>query len=121
MNSELGFLIVGIAISVCTIGVTLWGYLRSGWPVKPDPERLRQFIDSAPMHLLRPVGEGEPEMPTDERSGAASDDRDRASRDNRRVAIRLLGSFSVEIGFETGPASTGCNHNKRQRPHRERR
>lgn len=114
VDAEIVFLVVGVAISACVLGVALWGYLRSDWPVKPNPERQRQFMESAPLHLLRPVGTGEPEMPTDERSGAASDDRDSASRDDRCVAFRLFGSFSVEIGFETGPASTGCNRNQRQ-------
>ncbi|MBP0483625.1 hypothetical protein [Sagittula salina] len=116
MNADMGFLVVGTAISACAIGVSLWGYLRSDWRVEPDPERLRRFIESAPMDRLKPVGGGEPELPQGESAGEVSDDRGQDTRGSRRLVFRLFGSISVEIGCRPEKAPTGCRRCQRQPP-----
>ena len=105
MDADMGLLVIAIMITVCALGFSIPVYLRSARIADPDPERLRRFIESAPMDRLKPVGGGEPETPQDETDGEVSDDRDRAARGSRRVIFRLNGSLSVEIGSERGPAS----------------
>ncbi|MEQ5872865.1 hypothetical protein J4E08_23790 [Sagittula sp. NFXS13] len=60
MDADIGALVIGIMITICALGFSLSAYLRSARSADPDPERLRQFIESAPMDRLMPVRGDEP-------------------------------------------------------------
>lgn len=114
MEADIGALVIGIMITVCALGFSLSAYLRSARIKKPSPERLRQFIEIAPMDRLKPAGGDAFDIPKDKIGGKGADLRDRAPCSTARVVFRLNGSLSVEIGRERGSASPGCNFNPRQ-------
>lgn len=113
MEENMGVLVIGIMITVCALGFSVLAYLRSVRSAEPDQERLRQFIESAPMDRLKPVRGDEPETPQHETDGAASDDRGQDRCGTRRVFFRLMGTLSVEFELGQGPASGGCNCSQR--------
>lgn len=113
MEENMGVLVIGIMITVCALGFSVLAYLRFVRSAEPDPERLRQFIESAPMDRLKPVRGNEPETPQHETDGVASDDRGQDRCGTHRVYIRMMGTLSVEFGLGQAPASAGCNGSQR--------
>lgn len=57
---DLFFIIADTSIAVGALISCTLAYRRTIWDTEPDPERVKRFIQSAPIHLLNLPSHAEP-------------------------------------------------------------